>query len=158
MNKQKENVAMGFMLQEAICELNNIHINQEDKDIFKIYHIDNKYEQAKLLAKEIRKILPRNVKPQQYISNYKGDHNDCLVNFYLSRAKTMSVRIAKKGFVPPRVLGQAGIDVCNYYYSPIWGKEVETIKELKDMYMQPEIIINIIPLWIDVNVTIKMYI
>lgn len=96
---QKDSICLGFLVQREICVENNILLSQEEEKFFRSYENSSVDKKAKNIAKKIRKMLPRNIKPKNYVSCITGDPN---INFYLTYGKTMSVRMSANGWVPPR--------------------------------------------------------
>lgn len=143
---QKDSICLGFLVQREICVENNILLSQEEEKFFRSYENSSVDKKAKNIAKKIRKMLPRNIKPKNYVSCITGDPN---INFYLTYGKTMSVRMSANGWVPPRTLGQAGVKVAKYYYEDILNEKINSRDDLKRIYIQPKNIVKLLPLWIE---------
>jgi len=124
---------IGFSFQKMICNKYSI-VPTSNK-------LQNLFESLELLEDEslisiINKIFNEiNLKPE-YCTTLTVDESNSAVphNFILENNSTLSIRTNKKGTkVAPRIIGQAGYSVLNLYFKNIYGKEIKTQKDIKNL-------------------------
>lgn len=148
-----DNICYGIMIKKTMCDEYNIDIDEETKKWFMTFYNPQLNLAVKKDVAEIMHLIPK--KPVKFVSKLKEKAE---VDFYLSNDKTMSIRMCKSGTVPPRVLGQAGKDTINFYYSDILDRKVENTENIREIYSNKKYLCAIIPrlierlLWCDYNV------
>lgn len=124
---------IGFSFQKMICNKYSI-VPTSNK-------LQNLFESLELLEDEslisiINKIFNEiNLKPE-YCTTLTVDESNSAVphNFILENNSTLSIRTNKKGTkVAPRIIGQAGYSVLNLYFKNIYGKEIKTQNDIKNL-------------------------
>lgn len=139
--KNKENIAAGFALQKRICERYKLETDEKKINVFNSFQYEN-IERLDRIIDEIFKEI--HWKPKRCVE-YIGKSETGTINFLLSWNKTMSIRIAKND-VPPRIVGQPGFELINYYFADIFGKEISTQDEIREMFAKKTVLCEVIPI------------
>lgn len=137
----KENIAAGFALQKRICERYNLEINEKKRKVFNSFGYNNVDRLDRLIDNIFKEI---HWKPKKCVE-YIGKNEQGTINYLLTWNKTMSIRMAKKS-APPRIVGQPGFELINYYFSDIFGKKVTTQNEIKELFMNTNVLKDVIPI------------
>lgn len=141
MASNKENIAAGFALQKRICEKYNLEIDETKRNVFNRFQYDN-VERLDSIIDEIFKVI--RWKPRKSIK-YIGGNEEGALNYILSWNKTLSIRMAKK-YAPPRIVGQPGFELINYFFSDIFGKEVATQDDIRKVFSDVKVLSEVIPI------------
>ncbi|MDE6414444.1 MAG: hypothetical protein K2K48_03430 [Anaeroplasmataceae bacterium] len=128
------NALFGFMIQKSICEKFNIKVSS-DRLINTFYanyddrlkdYIDN------IVSSIFGQIDLTPVKCTTLELDSKG--NIVPYNFILSDYSTLSIRTNINGDkVAPRIIGQAGFEKLNIYFSKIYGKQIVDQNDIKHL-------------------------
>ncbi len=121
------NADYGFTLQKMICDYYKLPIYGWAKGQFESHYNDD-------YKNELMPIIPKifedvGSKPIELLTELRSPHN-----FLLENKKTLSVKSIKtSGMIAPRVVGQAGFERLNEYFSDIYGKEIENQNDIKEL-------------------------
>jgi len=128
------NAQTGFTFQKLICDKFGIvpNSNQAISQFNASYDSNLKVELDSLIN-DIFTTL--NMLPIECTTFDKDENKkDVPYNFVLSDNSTLSIRTNISGSkVAPRVVGQAGFEKLNLYFSDIYGKEIKTKDDIKKL-------------------------
>lgn len=150
MATHKNNADYGLTLQQLVCDKFDLEVPDTAMANFvKGYNGEYEKELQPLCEKIFRAV---GAKPVECISFTKVQVRNKLTtsphNFLLSDGKTLSIRTSKgSDKMPPRIVGQAGIDTINDYFADINGAPIKTQSDIRKMVV--EHIHEILPIFID---------
>lgn len=128
------NASIGFTFQKIICDKYNIIPDSEQA----INQFNSSYD--KNLRQEIEPIIDAifsslDLKPIECTTLSLDNSNKVLpYNFVLSDNSTISIRTNINGCkVAPRIVGQAGFEKLNKYFSNIYGKQINSQNDIKHL-------------------------
>lgn len=123
----KQNGLYGFALQNRICNIYNLEINQTaQKQFLKASLIDDNIIDFSTISKNLfQAINDFPIKLLTY-SNRNIPHN-----FLLKSNRTLKIFTSDK--IAPNILGQAGYSILNLYFKEIYGQEIKTQNQIKDL-------------------------
>lgn len=128
------NASIGFTFQKLICDKYNIIPDSEQA----INQFNSSYD--KNLRQEIEPIIDAifsslDLKPIECTTLSLDNSNKVLpYNFVLSDNSTISIRTNINGCkVAPRIVGQAGFEKLNKYFSNIYGKQINSQNDIKHL-------------------------
>ena len=128
------NASLGFTLQKLICDQYNILPDTEKaQHQFLASYNDSIKDNLVFLIQDLFAALK--LKPIQCTTLSKDDKGkDLPFNFILSDNSTLSVRTNFKGSkVAPRIVGQAGFNKLNEYFSSIYGTTIQNQDDIKHL-------------------------
>ncbi|MFI3306931.1 MAG: hypothetical protein R3Y21_00010 [Mycoplasmatota bacterium] len=143
----KNNALFGFTFQKVICDQYSIVPNERKlSDLFKT-SIDKSLE--KDMQSVVKKIFKEiNAKPVECTTLSKFQGKDLPFNFILDNNTTLSVRTNYSGDkVAPRKVGQAGYDKINQNFSSIFGKQIISQDDIKELVTNKTE--SILPIFLD---------
>lgn len=144
------NADYGSSLQKLICDYYDLEVNDHACEQFKANYNSVYDKELEPLCTEIFKKI--NARPTQLLTYTKelvsSKQTTSPHNFLLDNGKTLSIRTTKgSGKVAPRSVGQAGFQVLNDYFADIYGKEITSQKDVREMVVNH--IHEILPVFID---------
>lgn len=147
---KNNNADYGISLQKLICDYYDLDVNNYAFEQFKANYNSIYDKELKPLCSKIFKKI--NAKPLQYLTYTKKLINSKYTtsphNFLLDNGKTLSIRTTRgSGKVAPRSVGQAGFQVLNDYFADIYGKEITSQRDVREMVVNH--IHEILPIFID---------
>lgn len=130
------NADFGISLQSMLCDRAGVYVNSTAAEHFQA-NVNEKYdEELQAICKRIEELLPSRIKEYlTYTDGYSAlRQRSSPHNFLLENGKTLSIRTTKgSDKVAPRTLGQAGADVLTVFFSDIYGKEIRTQDDVKNL-------------------------
>ena len=128
--KMKPNGTYGFALQNRICEIYNLDINETAKEQFvsSINIDDTSINFSKIVKTIFDSIADEPIELLTYTTK-NTPHN-----FLLKSRRTLSIRTCKTSDkVAPRILGQAGYLILNSYFQDIYQDEIVNQNQIKEL-------------------------
>lgn len=144
------NADYGMSLQKLICDHYDLEVNNHASEQFKANY-NNMYDKELLpLCTAIFKEV--GAKPAKLLTFTKELTNKKQTtsphNFLLSDGKTLSIRTTKgSNKVAPRTVGQAGFSVLNDFFAEIFGEEIKSQADVRNLMIHH--IHEILPIFID---------
>ena len=142
------NAQFGFMVQNSICKKFNIKF--VPKQTQHTFESNMEVRLEEYIDGIINDIFARiKLKPIKCTTFDKDEYGKAIpYNFVLSDNSTLSVRTNFSGDkVAPRIVGQAGFEKLNIYFSEIYGKPICTQDDIKIMFMEK--VEKLIPIFVE---------
>lgn len=144
------NASYGLSLQKVICDTYKLDVNSHASRQFnKNFASEYKNELSKVCKQIFAELKTKPVKLLTYTKKLTNNKQTTSPhNFLLSNGKTLSVRTTKgSNKVAPRTIGQAGYPVLNEFFADIYGSEIKTQDDIKNLIANH--ICEILPIFID---------
>lgn len=127
------NADLGLTLQSRVCHLYGLVPCKHAREQFKA-NFNKNYRTIfdDLITKIFDELKSNPVKCTTYEKSLKSGETYIPYNFILDNGKTVSIRTSKSNkMIAPRVVGQAGYDVLNLFFSDIIGEELFTQEQIR---------------------------
>jgi hypothetical protein len=143
------NADFGMTFQSLICKKYGIVPNDTANKQFKANFNDSYTLEIETKIRDIFTSIGKNPKKCVSFEKSKNKNERYLpYNFVLEDGSTLSIRTNKdSGKVAPRVIGQAGIDTLNKFFSDIFDTQIIEKNELRQQIIKH--IDNVLPVFID---------
>ena len=144
------NADYGMSLQKLICDHYDLEVNNYASEQFKANY-NNMYDNElfPLCTSIFKEVGSKPIKLLTFtkeLTNIKQTTSPH--NFLLSDGKTLSIRTTKgSNKVAPRTVGQAGFAVLNDFFADIFGKEIKSQADVRNLMIHH--IHEILPIFID---------
>ncbi len=130
------NAEFGLSLQKRICEKYDLKINNNAQEQFESGYNPFYDEIVEQIIHSIFQEIK--YKPVQLLTFTKeivdGKERPSPHNFALEDGSSLSIRTIKTSDkIAPRIVGQAGFETLNDYFSEIYGKTIESQQDIKEL-------------------------
>ena len=127
------NADFGMTIQSRICQKYSLTPCKKAFEQFKSnYNKDLESKIDPLLIQIFSSLQSKPIKCTTFIDSPKSGEKSLPYNFILESGKTLSIRTSKSGkMVAPRVVGQAGFEVLNYFFEDITGEHLYSQEQIK---------------------------
>lgn len=151
MNIKMNNADVGISVQNKICKMFNIEINEYAKSQFLANSVESIEENyAYIIEKAFKELGDKPIELLTYNTGRDGKKLNNAHNFILESGKTLSIRTNKKSKmykIAPRVVGQAGYEKLNFVFGHLCDYQIESQEDIKRLIFKK--IDKMLPIFID---------